>query len=304
MQKASTKLPPLDLLPAFEAAARHLSFTKAGAERFLTQSAVSRQIKALEEDLGVLLFRRHRKTLALTEDGRRLYEASIEVLTRLRQVVGHIRATPERQVLALTTTPGLASLWLIPRLFEFTQGHPGIDVRMDATFSQRDLAAEGFDLAIRYGRVASPLGIPLFREAMLPVCSPKLMQDKRRPLGTPSDLRHHTLLQVAIPAGSSMPLEWDPWLQAIGISDIRFAATLTFTNYDDAIAAALSGQGIALGRRPIVNSLLKSKRLVAPFKGSVASPRGYFLIVLPESSEKPAVKALVTWLLQQGRQRD
>ena len=300
MRSNPARLPPLDLLATFEAAARHLSFTKAGTERFVTQSAISRQIKALEDDLGVALFRRKHRALALTDDGRRLHESCTAVLAQLRDTVTNIRAPDARQVLALTTTPGLASLWLIPRLPLFTKMHPGIDVRIDATYEQRELAVEGIDLAIRYGRVSAPLGTPLFRESMLPVCSPRLARDKSRPLAVPADLRRHTLLQVIVPPGSSMPLEWDPWLQAVRLADLRPAATLSFSNYDEAIAAALAGQGVALGRQPLIGVLLKSRKLIAPFRGTVASPRGYFLIVDPGARANPAVRALERWLLDQA----
>ena len=303
MRKNPARLPPLDLLAAFEAAARHLSFTKAGAERFITQSAISRQIKALEDDLGVALFRRKHRALALTDDGRRLHETCTEVLAQLRATVFRIRAAEERQVLALTTTPGLASLWLIPRLPLFTKAPPGLDVRIDATYRQRELGADGFDVAIRYWRVSIPLGSPLFRESMLPVCSPRLIRDKSCPLSAPADLHRHTLLQVTVPPGSSMPLEWDPWLQAAGLADLRPAATLSFSNYDEAITAALAAQGVALGRQPLIDSLLKSRKLIAPFKGTVASPRGYFLIVEPGARAKPAVQSLERWLLDQARGR-
>ena len=132
MRKDPKRLPSLDLLSAFEAAARQLSFTKAGAERFVTQSAISRQVKALENDLGVALFRRRHRALALTDDGRRLLETCATVLAQLQVTVARIRAPDARQVLALTTTPGVASLWLIPRLALFTEAHPGFDVRLDA----------------------------------------------------------------------------------------------------------------------------------------------------------------------------
>lgn len=303
MRKDPARLPPLDLLAAFEAAARHLSFTRAGAERFVTQSAISRQIKMLEEALGVPLFTRRHRALALTDDGRRLYESSRAALSRLRDTVSQIRAPAARQVLALSTTPGIASLWLIPRLALFTSEHPGIDVRLDASLTRRDLAAEGFDLAIRYGRASAPEGKPLGAESMQPVCSPSLIRDKTRPLNAPADLRLHTLLEVVVPPGTNMPLEWDPWLQAVGLAELRPAATLSFSNYDEAIAAALSGQGIALGRRPLIDSLLKSRKLVAPFRGTIASPRAYFLVVEPGARAKPAVQEFERWILEQVRER-
>ena len=303
MRKDPAHLPPLELLGAFEAAARHLSFTKAGAERFVTQSAISRQIKALEDDLGVALFRRRHRALALTDDGRRLQETCATVFAQLRGTVVRIRAPDTRQVLALTTTPGVASLWLIPRLEQFTKAHPDIDVRLDASSRRRDLAAEGFDLAIRYARVGAAYGTPLGGESMQPVCSPGLARDRSRPLTSPADLRLHTLLQVLVPPGTDMPFEWDPWLQAVGLADLRPAATLSFSNYDAAITAALAGHGVALGRRPLIDSLLKSRKLVAPFKARIASPRAYFLVVAPGARAKPAVLAFERWLLERVRGR-
>ena len=214
MQNPPDRLPPLDLLVSFEAAARHLSFTRAGAERFITQSAMSRQIQALEQQLGVPLFRRRHRSLSLTDHGLKLHATCAAVLEQLRSTIGGIRAPARREVLSLTTTPGLAALWLIPRLPMFTRDHPGIDVRLDAGFELRDLRADGFDLAIRYSRVGSGDGTPMFAESMLPVCSPKLLREGP-PLKTPQDLRHHTVLQVT--GGPGMPLEWDPWFKSVGL---------------------------------------------------------------------------------------
>ena len=301
MQKDPDRLPPLDLLAAFDAAARQLSFTRAAAERFLTQSAISRQIKALEEDLGVALFRRRHRALALTDEGLRLHEATRAALAGLRGAVAHLRAPQRREVIALTTTPGLASLWLIPRLADFLRAHPGIDVRIDTSLAPRALAADGFDLAIRYARVGSLHGPQLFREVTLPVCRPALAKSREPPLAQPADLRRHTLLQIAVPPGAGVPLEWQPWLQAVGLGDLEPAATLTFSNYDSAIAAALAGQGVALGRRPLIDRLLRARKLVAPFKGhAIASERAYFIVTAPAGRSRPAVRALEQWLLAQA----
>jgi len=300
MQKPPDHLPPLDLLAAFEAAARHLSFTRAGAERFITQSAMSRQIRALEDELGVELFRRSHRALALTEAGVRLHATCGAALAQLRATVAEIRTPARREVLALTTTPGLASLWLIPRLPAFTRAHPGIDVRLDASLERRDLRAERFDLAIRYGRAGSGLGQPMFDEVMLPVCGPQLLQAGAAPLRTPRDLAAHTLLQLNGQVGSGMPLEWAPWLQSVGLHDLQPASTLSLSGYGEVIAAALAGQGVALGRRPLVDELLRSGQLVAPFKDSTTSPRAYFLVVDPPARARPAVRALEGWLLAQA----
>jgi LysR family transcriptional regulator, glycine cleavage system transcriptional activator len=252
MQKDTRRLPPLDRIVVFDAAARHLSFTKAAAERFLTQSAVSRQIAALEGDLGVPLFKRSHRTLALTEPGRRLAVAAANALAELRDAVSAIRNPTRREVLSLTTTPGLASLWLIPRLAGFTQAHPGVDVRIDASYGVRGLAAEGFDIAIRYGPTGSAAGTPLFEESVLPLCAPALLK-RGAGLKHASDLRHHTLLQVSGGSGSGMPLEWPSWFAAMGVPDVEPASVLSFTSYDSAVQAALAGQGVVLGRRPLID---------------------------------------------------
>jgi LysR family transcriptional regulator, glycine cleavage system transcriptional activator len=296
--KPPDRLPPLDLLAAFEACARHLSFTKAAAERFVTQSAMSRQMRALEEDLGTPLFRRQHRALALTEAGTRLFAVCTTVLAQLRATVRELRAPSQREVLALTTTPGLASFWLIPRLPSFTRAHPGIDVRLDASFERRQLAAEGFDLAIRYARAEKVAGQPLFGESVLPVCSPELL--RQAPLAQPQDLARHTLLQLEPSVSGGMPIEWEPWLQAMGVPTLEPAARLSLSGYNEVVAAALAGQGVALGRRPLVDELLRQGRLVAPLATPLATPRSYILVVDPAARARPAVRALEGWLLEQA----
>jgi LysR family transcriptional regulator, glycine cleavage system transcriptional activator len=302
MSTPPDRLPPLDLLAAFEAAARHLSFTRAAAERFITQSAMSRQIQQLEEHLGVALFKRRHRALSLTEAGLRLHATCTVTLEQLRGTLRDIRAPARREVLALTTTPGFAAFWLIPRLPSFTRAHPGIDVRLDTSYERRDLRADEFDLAVRYGRVGASEGRAMFGEAVQPVCSPALLRNRNAPLKTPSDLRLHTLLQMASPAGSGMPLEWEPWLQAVGLPDLEPAARLSFSAYGEAIAAAQAGQGVALGRRPLIDALLRARKLVTPFKDATATTRAYFLVVEPAARPRPAVRALEQWLLEQAGQ--
>jgi LysR family transcriptional regulator, glycine cleavage system transcriptional activator len=299
--KPLDRLPPLDLLAAFEAAARHLSFTNAAAERFLTQSAISRQMRALENELGTALFRRQHRALALTPQGARLFAVCTAVLAQLRGTMRELRAPSQREVLALTTTPGLASFWLIPRLPGFTRAHPGIDVRLDATFEMRNLAQEGFDLAIRYARAEKVAGQALFGERVLPVCSPKLL--RHLPLTTPKDLAAHTLLQMEpTTSGVGMPVEWEPWLQAMGLAGLEPAARLSMSGYNEVVAAAVAGQGVALGRRPLVDELLREGRLVAPLARTMATPRSYILVVDPAARARPAVRALEAWLLEQAAQ--
>ena len=302
MRKDPQRLPALDRLAAFDAAARHLSFTKAAAERFLTQSAISRQIAALEEELGTALFRRRHRALDLTDEGQRLATAVAAALHGVREALTAIRAPQRREVLSLTTTPGLASLWLIPRLQAFMAMHPGIDVRIDASHDARALAADGFDIAIRYGRMATGTGTPLFAETLQPVCAPALLRRGALALKTPADLHRHTLLLLSMKLGTTMPIDWQAWLRAVGAADFEPVATLSFTNYDTAVAAAVAGQGVLLGRQPLIDGLLKQGALVAPFQRSLGAERGYRVMVEPTAQHKPAVQALVQWLLEQAAQ--
>jgi LysR family transcriptional regulator, glycine cleavage system transcriptional activator len=302
----SDRLPSLDRLLVFDAAARRLSFTKAATELFLTQSAVSRQVATLEAEIGVPLFRRRHRALDLTDDGRRLAGSVAATLATLRDTVAQIRAPHGREVLTITTTPGLASLWLIPRLAGFTSAHPGVDVRIDASHELRALGSEGVDLAIRYGRAGALEGAPLFNETVLPVCAPALL--KRQPLRAPAELARHTLLQTGNLVGSGMPAEWSSWLAAAGVAALQPQALLTFSTYDAAVAAAVAGQGVVLGRRPLIDGLLRSKALVAPFKaqrgssGSAAT-RGYAVLMSAAAARRPAARALHDWLLEQAREQ-
>jgi len=295
-----TRLPPLDLLAGFEAAARRLSFTLAAEERFVTQSAISRQVKALEEQLGVPLFVRGHRSLRLTADGHRLHATCTAMLEQLRATVAHIRQRERGQVLALTTTPGLASLWLIPRVPRFARAHPGIDVRIDADLKARDLERDGFDLAIRYQSRARSSAPALFGESLLPVCSPALLR-QGMPLRAPADLARHTLIDLAPMPQPGMPTEWQTWLQSAGLPELEPASTISFSSYSEAIGAALAGHGVALGRRPLVDALLRQRRLVAPFGGEKTSEYGYALVLAQGSRSRPAVQALAQWLMAEAR---
>lgn len=285
---------------SFEAVARRRSITQAAAERFITQSAMSRQIQALEDDIGTPLFLRRHRALELTPAGQQLHAASAALLASLRETLAAIRAPGAREVLSLTTTPSFASLWLIPRLTGFTRDHPGIDVRLDASFERRDLKREGFDLSVRYGTLEAGTGQRLFAESIVPVCSPLLRRRGRAPLRTPQDLAQHTLLQISVSA-QGMPLEWDSWLRAQGQETLQPLSTLTFSSYNEAMAAAVAGHGVALGRRPLIDDLIKTRRLVALFGSATAGSHAYFLTVEPTARLRPAVQALERWLLEQSR---
>src|SRR5947209_2807965 len=291
-------IPSLDLLQGFEAAARHLSFTKAGEELFLTQSAVSRQIKDLEDQLGVPLFHRRHRALVLTEAGQQFYAAAAQVLTTMRTATSRPKASTGRKPLSVTTTSSFAALWLIPRLAGFTRTHPGIDVRITAETRVQDLERDGLDLAIRHGpaSLAGPNAVRLFGERVFPVCSPRLLRDPGRPLKQPADLKEHCLLQYDDPDGRHPWLHWKTWLEVAGLTDFRPAGTLSFSGYEQIIPAAIAGHGVALGRSPLVKDLLLSRELVAPFKSSADPARAYFAIAAQDAAGRPEVAALLTWL--------
>ncbi|HYG54754.1 MAG TPA: transcriptional regulator GcvA [Burkholderiales bacterium] len=297
-------MPSLDLLVGFEAAARHLSFTKAGEELFLTQSAVSRQIKDLEDELGVALFQRRHRSLALTEAGQQFYAAAAQVLTTMRSATERLQAQAgKRRPLSVTTTHSFAALWLIPRLAGFTRTHPGVDVRITAETRVQDLERDGLDLAIRHGpaSLAGPNAVRLFGEKVFPVCSPKLL--KKTPLKVPADLRHHILLHYDDPDGRHPWLHWKSWLEVERIADLKPAGTLTFSGYEQIIPAAVAGHGVALGRSPLVKDLLTSGELVAPFRSHADPARAYFAILSKSAASRPEVGEFVSWLRDEAAKR-
>jgi LysR family glycine cleavage system transcriptional activator len=299
MTRGAYDLPPLESLVAFESAARHLSFTRAADEIALTQSAISRQIQALESRLGVALFRRLHRALALTDDGRTLQLAVVDALVRLDRATREIRHAERVKTVVLTTTPGFAGLWLIPRLAGFVAAHPGVDVRISTSNELVNLERDGVDVAVRYRPVdaALPAGaVPLFGETVYPVCSPKLRASKLAPLKQPADLARHILLRMES-GNSSQLMDWDLWLHAFGLSDLKPAGMLHFSSYDQLISAAIAGQGIALGRMPLIERVLAEKKLVAPFSKTLVSPRSYCVMVSTASAAKPEVRAFVDWLV-------
>jgi DNA-binding transcriptional LysR family regulator len=290
------ELPPLDLLRSFDAAARHLSFTLAARELFLTQSAVSRQIQQVEAGLGVPLFERRHRALALTAAGEVLHRAVVDCLQRLHDATSLIRSSVQARQVAMTCTPGFASFWLIPRLARFTADHPAVDVRISATLDLLELARSPVDLAVRFCANREGQGRPLFEEVVVPVCSPALARGKANPLREPADLARHTLLAVETPQGMAPTADWEPWIQVMGLGDLKMKNSVRFTHYSDAIAAAVAGQGVAIGRLPLLAELLRDKRLVAPFGGGAASQRGYYVLMSPRGAENPDAQDFARWL--------
>lgn len=293
----------LHLVRGFWVAARQLSFTKAAAELFVTQSAVSREIKKLEEQLGQPLFRRVNRTLQLTQAGEELYRAVSEALVLIDAATDRL-AGVERSLTVTTTIP-LASLWLVPRLPRFTQQHPELDVRIVASNDVLDLVQAQVDIAIRYASLggATPLGKPLVGYSTFPVCTPALMRDPARPLRTFADLAQHVLLEFETTVHGRPWYDWEQWFSAVKTAKFKPAGRQRFSHYDQVVEAALAGSGVAIGKRPHLNSKLQAGTLCAPFgTDGVATLGSFYVVVAPSATGRGAVgEAFVAWLRSEVR---
>lgn len=301
--RMSSRLPSLDLLRGFDAAARHLSFTKAAQELHVTQSAVSRQIKTLEAQLGVSLFRRLNRALLLTEEGQALSRAVANALAGIEQAVSRVSALVGDRPVTVTTTVGFAALWLVPRLARFRAAHPNIDVWLAASNELTNLERDRIDVAIRFcePKTAPPGALPLIGEEVFPVASPRLTRDRKRPLKTPADLRHHVLLHLEDPQGEWPWLTWREWLVALKVPELKPAGALHFNHYDQLVQATINGEGVALGRTPLLERILKRGELVAPFQDRVTVTRKYFVIVAAAARAQRRVRQFVDWILAEAK---
>ena len=280
-----------------------MSFTRAAEELFITQSAVSRQIKALEDHLGVPLFTRMNRALLLTEAGTTLYRTAALTLKLVDSAVNKLQNEPASRMLTVTTTVSFASLWLVPRLAAFRKLHPEIDVRIAANDALLHLDRDQIDLAVRFCEPGSaPQGaLRLAREEVFPVCSPKLVRDRKRPLKAPENLQHHVLLHLD-DAGARWPwLDWAQWFVAMKVRDLKPAGSLRFSHYDQLIRAAIDGEGVALGRTPLVRRLIGAGQLVAPFDSKTVSSRQYFVVASAASAKRHEVKMFADWLLMEAK---
>ena len=304
MHNPARPLPPLDLLVGFESAARHLSFTRAAAELFITQSAVSRQIQALEEFVGLPLFERRHRALALTDAGAQYYRAVAPILENLRAATRRLRETRTGHVLTVTTTVSFASMWLVPRLARFRKTHPAVDVHIKATWEVVDLEREGIDLAIRDCAIANaPAGSTyLVGEHLAAMCSPQYMKESRaarRPLVKPEDLRHHVMLHFHDPTGRFPWLSWATWLEAMGVEDLVPAGMQSFDQYDQVLHAAVHGQGVVLGRITMASQYIREKRLVALFGKPQQIARAFHAVPSKRSGDRTEVREFVDWLREE-----
>ena len=238
------RLPPLNTLRAFEASCRYLSFTKAADELFVTQAAISHQIKTLEEALEVKLFRRLNRALMLTEEGQILLPAVQEALGILGDAVGKLREQEKTGTLTVSMLPSFASSWMVPRLGRFQAAHPDIDLRISANFDLVDFDRDDVDVAIRWGKGEYPglTSVHLMTEELFPVCSPDLVSRADHPLKCPEDLKYHTLLH------DDMRTDWRMWLLAADVDGVDPDRGVSLNQSDMVLQAAIDGQGVALGR--------------------------------------------------------
>lgn len=301
MHKTLRALPSLDFMRGFEAAGRRLSFTLAAEELFLTQSALSRQIKALEDALGVTLFERRHRALALTPAGRSFHRDVSEALEAFVAAAERVRGATRSPGLTLSTTVSFASLWIIPRLATFRARQPDVEVYVSADDRIVDLARGDVDIAVRYlpDSAAPERALRLFGERMTPVASPKIVRGKS-PLRAPADLTKHVLLHLDDPEGRTPWLDWRSWLTSNGEPGLKPAGALRFRIYDQVVQAAVGGHGVALGRLPMIGEHLRDGRLVAPFAKKYDSARSYFALASPRAGERADVAAFMHWLAEEA----
>ncbi len=293
-------LPPLNSLRAFETAARHLSFTKAAEELHVTPAAISHQIKALEEQMGVPLFRRLTRALRLTEVGQAALPPLRDGFDKLADGVELLRTQEDSGTVTVSLDPSFAAKWLVPRLDRFRAAHPDLDVRLDATDKLADFQRDNVDLAIRYGGGNYP-GLEaerLLSEEIFPVCAPKLLEGPA-PLAQPGDLRHHTLIHLEWDSEDVTAPTWRMWLLAAGVHDLDFTRGPVFSMTSLALQAAIEGQGVALASSFLVADDLAAGRLVVPFDLSVCDPLdfAYHIVVPKRTADLAKVTAFKDWLL-------
>lgn len=291
----------LDLVRGFVAVGRRMSISLAAQDLCLTQSAVSKQIHALEEQLGVKLLVRGHRSISFTAEGERLFRSADGAVQQLQDVMGGIRQAGEQRPVTLSASIGMTGLWLLPRLAHVQKLHPGVDVRVSSNNRLADLRNEGIDLAIRYTTPAlAPAGaLRLFGETVAPVAHPSLGLKSLRSAGAVSGL---CLLAFEDPQHPW--LQWSDWLASVGWADAKPQAVLHFNQYDQLIQAALAGQGVALGRLELIQPLLDEKRLVRVAAPEPVQSSGHaYWLIQAEDAPREEVRHVAAWLAAEARQQ-
>lgn len=311
----TTSLPPLNSLRAFEVASRHLSFRKAADELHVTPAAISHQLKALEDYLGVKLFRRANRRVELTPAARAAIPHLQQGFREIAEAVQRLRDSDRGNLLTVSAAPSFAGKWLMPRLHRFVGRFPQIDVRLSARMRSarpqvrelpvrmdlNDVSLDDADVAIRFGDGDFP-GMHVDRLLDLtvaPMASPQLA-DAGRPLRVPEDLRRHILLHDDTAYFASGRPNWDCWLEAAGVAGIDTTRGVHFSHANLAIDAAIDGLGVVVSLPALAAADLAAGRLILPFPLSVPADFAYYIVFNPEDAQRPAIQAFRGWLLQEA----
>ncbi len=294
------RLPSLNALRAFEAAARPLSLTEAARELHVTPAAVSHQVRALEADLGVSLLRRVKGAFVLTETAQTVLPVLRAGFDQIAEAARRLRADEARHFLTVSVGPTFAATWLVRRLGAFKAAFPEIDVRLQNTDNVVDFARDGVDIGIRFGAGDYPglQAVRLFDEEIFPVCSPGLLE-RGPPLDRPADLAKHTLLHVEGSWGLTKgeTLDWELWLRAAGAEEVDARRGPRFSHASLALQAAIEGQGLALGSKSLAQDDLAAGRLVRPFDVVLPVNFAYYLVYPEQTADRPKIAAFRHWIL-------
>ena len=292
------RLPPLNAVRAFEASARHASFTRAAAELFVTQGAISRHVAALEKWLGIKLFTRTQRGIELTPKGSVYFRTLRGALDQIDFGTRQLQQTPDEKTLRLKLPPTFAIRWLVPRLARFLAADRHIDVQITTSHQQVDFDREDVDAAIHSG-VSPPPGAAsrrLFGEILLPVCSPALLRGGAR-LARPADLAHHVLL-----CSLHRPQDWPTWLAAAGLDSIDGNGGLKFENSALSYQAAIEGVGVVVAQRAFVEEDLRVGRLVAPFTLRASTTGAYYIAYRSERAKPARIQRFEDWIVREALQ--
>jgi LysR family transcriptional regulator, glycine cleavage system transcriptional activator len=298
-----TPMPGLNALRAFEAAARHLSLTKAALELNVTASALSHQVRGLEELLGVKLFVRRVRSIALTPAGKQLYPGLQTGFIQIRDAVASVSPAGDPRVLVISTPPGLTAKWLAPRLYRFSNAHPEIDARVSSSLDAANFTTDGVDIALRNLSVDAVANEGLVIEKLIemsvvPVCSPKLVE-KHGPFATAAALTRMPLIHDDSLAKRAEVPDWADWFEAAGVVGVDVTHGLRFNSADHAIDATVEGAGVLLAHDILAYDALRGGRLVAPFPLTLRSGRAYYFVCRREQQDRAKVRAFRAWVKQQ-----
>jgi LysR family glycine cleavage system transcriptional activator len=296
-------MPPLNALRAFEAAARHLSLTKAAEELHVTAGALSHQIRGLEDLLGLKLFERRVRSIALTSAGKQLFPGLQTGFVHIRDAVAGLSDAADDRVLVISTPPGLTAKWLAPRLYRFSGAHPDIDVRVSSSLGKANFTTDGVDVALRNLSIDAATEAELVIEklvevSLLPVCSARLFE-QHGPFASPEALKGVPLIHDdSLPNRAGMP-SWADWFKAARVGGVDVSRGLRFNSADHALDATVEGAGVLLAQDLLAYDELRTGRLVAPFALTLNTGRAYNFVCAQRRQDHPNVQAFRTWIKQE-----